>query len=306
MTPNSSTLDDRGQPLFNERFLETLEYLHIIARKILSGQMKAERRSRKKGVSVEFADYRPYTPGDDYRFIDWNVFFRTDHLFLKLFEEEEDLTIYLLLDCSGSIDYGMPYKFHYLRRMAAAVGYLGLANLDRVCLVPFTNTLPESAAQTLPLRGKGKIFRLLRFLEILEAAGPTDLNACLRAFAGSKRKRGLAVVLSDLYDTKGVIPALNSLRYQKFEVFVIHCVSPQETDPELFGDLRLLDAETPRFRDVTLTGRAGQRYREAFDDYCGTIERYCRSRAIGYVRCRTDMPFEDTVVRMLRHEKFLQ
>lgn len=306
MNPIPPSLDDRGQPLFDERFLETLEYLHIIARKILSGQMKAERRSRKKGISVEFADYRPYTPGDDYRFIDWNVFFRTDHLFLKLFEEEEDLTIYLLLDCSGSIDYGMPYKFHYLRRMAAAVGYLGLANLDRVCLVPFTNTLPESASKTLSLRGKGKIFRLLRFLEILEAAGPTDLNACLRAFAGSKRKRGLAVVLSDLYDTKGVIPALNSLRYQKFEVFVIHCVSPQETLPELFGDIRLLDSETQRFRDVTLTGKAMRRYREAFDEYCGTIERYCRSKAIGYVRCRTDMPFEDTVVRMLRHEKFMQ
>ena len=132
------------------------------------------------------------------------------------------------------------------------------------------------------------------------------MNACLRAFAGSKRKRGLAVVLSDLYDTKGVIPALNSLRYQKFEVFVIHCVSPQETLPELFGDIRLLDSETQRFRDVTLTGKAMRRYREAFDEYCGTIERYCRSKAIGYVRCRTDMPFEDTVVRMLRHEKFMQ
>ena len=115
-------LDDRAEPLFNDDFLETLEYLHIIARKILSGQMKAERRSRQKGVSVEFADHRPYSPGDDFRFIDWNVFLRTDNLFLKLFEEEEDLYIYLLLDCSGSVDFGQPYKFHYLRRLAAGYG----------------------------------------------------------------------------------------------------------------------------------------------------------------------------------------
>src|SRR6476660_7996430 len=102
--------DDRTSPLFDDNFLETLEYLHIIARKILSGQLKAERRSRQKGVSVEFADHRPYSPGDDFRFIDWSIFLRTEQLFLKLFEEEEDLHIYLLLDGSGSSDFGMPYK----------------------------------------------------------------------------------------------------------------------------------------------------------------------------------------------------
>lgn len=298
--------DDRNQPLFDDNFLETLEYLHIIARKILSGQMKAERRSRQKGVSVEFADHRPYSPGDDFRFIDWNVFFRTEQLFLKLFEEEEDLYIYLLLDCSGSVDFGIPYKFHYLRRLAAAIGYLGLAGLDRVFLVPFGNSLPKGAMDTLSLRGKGKIFRLLHFLENLKAAGATDLNACMRAFAGSKRKRGLAVLLSDFYDEQGAIPALNALRYQKFEPFVIHCVSPQEANPELLGDLRLLDSESERFRDVTLTEKLLRKYREAFGQYCDQLEHFCRSRAIGYVRCQTDVPFQETIIQMLRREKFLQ
>src|SRR5262245_48585136 len=181
--------DDRDAPLFDDDFLDTLEYLHIIARKILSGQMKAERRSRQKGVSVEFADHRPYSPGDDFRFIDWNVFFRTENLFLKLFEEEEDLYIYLLLDCSGSVDFGMPYKFHYLRRLAAAIGYLGLAGLDRVFVLPFSESLPRGAGSMLTARGKGKVFRLLHFLENLEAAGPTNLSACMKTFAGSKRKR---------------------------------------------------------------------------------------------------------------------
>src|SRR5262245_8135432 len=215
-TPVTTPIDDRTAPVFGNDFLETLEYLHIVARKILSGQMKAERRSRTKGVSVEFADHRPYAPGDDFRFIDWSIFMRTEHLFLKLFEEEEDLHVYLLLDSSGSSDFGMPYKWHYLRRMAAAIGYLGLAGLDRVFVLPFSANLPKGAAQQLALRGKGKVFRLLHFLENIKAAGPTHLGSCLKTFAGSCRKRGLAVVLSDFYDPTA-IAGLNALRYQKFE-----------------------------------------------------------------------------------------
>ena len=304
-TAPSAQSDDRSAPLFDDDFLDTLEYLHIIARKILSGQMKAERRSRQKGVSVEFADHRPYSPGDDFRFIDWNVFFRTDHLFLKLFEEEEDLYIYLLLDCSGSIDFGKPYKFHYLRRLAAAIGYLGLASLDRIFVIPFHQSLPRSAAQQLAARGKGKVFRLLHFLQGLKCAGPTDLANCMKTFAGSRRKRGLAVVLSDFYDP-AAISGLNALRYQKFEVFAIHCVSPQEAQPELLGDLRLQDAETGRFREVTLTEGLLRRYRQTFTDWCTSLEQFCRKSGIGYVRCRTDAPFQDTIIHMLRREKFLQ
>jgi len=300
-----SQLDDREAPLFGDDFLETLEYLHIIARKILSGQMKAERRSRQKGVSVEFADHRPYSPGDDFRFIDWNVFFRTENLFLKLFEEEEDLYIYLLLDCSGSVDFGKPYKFHYLRRLAAAIGYLGLAGLDRVYVLPFSQALPKGAANMLSARGKGKVFRLLNFLEGLTAAGPTNLASCMKTFAGSKRKRGLAVVLSDFYD-EAAIGGLNALRYQKFEVFAIHCISPQEAEPSLLGDLRLHDTETGRFREVTLTESLLRRYREQFEEYCTNLEQFCRKSQIGYVRCRTDVPFQDIIIHMLRREKFLQ
>jgi uncharacterized protein (DUF58 family) len=304
VSPSPAEIDDRAQPLFNDDFLETLEYLHIIARKILAGQMKAERRSRQKGVSVEFADHRPYSPGDDFRFIDWNVFLRTDNLFLKLFEEEEDLYIYLLLDCSGSMDFGIPYKFHYVRRLAAAVGYLGLAGLDRVYLVPFSQSLPKGAAGMLNLRGKGKAFRLLHFLENLKPSGPTNLSACMKTLR-SRRKRGLAVVLSDFYDDAS-IAGLNALRYQKFEVFVIHCVSPQETNPELLGDLRLRDTETDRFRDVTLTENLLRKYRNAFQDYCSSLERFCRPNGIGYVRCRTDAPFQESIIQMLRRERFLQ
>ncbi len=305
--PKTPQANDRDEPLFGDNFLDTLEYLHIIARKILSGQMKAERRSRQKGISVEFADHRPYAPGDDFRFIDWNVFFRTEQLFLKLFEEEEDLHIYLLLDCSGSSDFGIPYKFHFLRRMAAAIGYLGLAGLDRVYVIPFKDSLPRTAGGRLQIRGKGKVFRLLHFLEDLKAEGATNIAACMKTFSSSKAKRGLAVLLSDLYDANGAaIAALNTLRYQKFDVFVVHCVSPQETDPALLGDLRLVDPESERFRDLTLTKGLLQKYRDAFRDYCAEIERFCRSKAVGYIRCRTDCAFQDVVIQMLRREKFLQ
>ncbi|MBN9693065.1 MAG: DUF58 domain-containing protein [Verrucomicrobia bacterium] len=305
--PPSASLpaDDRQAPVFGEDFLSTLEYLHIVARKILSGQMKAERRSRTKGVSVEFADHRPYSPGDDFRFIDWSIFLRTDQLFLKLFEEEEDLHIYLLLDVSGSSDFGVPYKWHYLRRLTAAIGYLGLASLDRVFVIPIGTSLPKGAAQQVALRGKGKVFRLLSFLEGLKASGPTQLGSCLKTFAGSSRKRGLAVVLSDFYDPTA-LAGLNALRYQKFEVFCVQVVSPQETNPELLGDLRLLDAETGRWREVTLTESLLRRYREAYDTWINTLENTCRKNGVGYVRARTDQPFSDTVVTMLRRKKFLQ
>jgi uncharacterized protein (DUF58 family) len=306
MQPAAVAVDDRAEPVFGENFLETLEYLHIIAQKILSGQMKAERRSKQKGVSVEFVDHRPYSPGDDFRFIDWGVFFRTEQLFLKLFEEEEDLHIYLLLDCSNSMDFGMPYKFHYARRLAAAIGYLGLASLDRVFIIPFTDSVPRSASETMRLRGKGKVFRMLDFLESRKPVGRTGMQPALREFGASKRKRGLAVVLSDLYDADGVVNAMNALRFQKFDPYVVHIVSPQEIDPSLLGDVRLLDAESDRFRDVTLTESLLRKYRTTFEEHCDGIERFCRSKEIGYVRCRTDIPFQDAVVHMLRRGRLFQ
>jgi len=298
--------DDRDDPLFPEGFLQRLDYLHLVARKILSGQMKAERRSRKKGVSIEFADHRPYAPGDDFRFIDWNVYFRTDKFFLKLFEEEEDLHVYVLVDESMSMDYGMPYKWHYARRLAAAIGYLALAGQDRVAVLPFSSAIADGAANTLRVRGKGRIYELFRFLEGRETHGPTSINESLRKFALGKHKRGLAVVISDLLDPEGVIKGLGSLYYQKFDLFVVQVVSPQEAEPGLLGDVRLEDSEADLRRDVTLNETMLRRYREVFDGYCRDIEQFCRARELGYMRCRTDVPFDDAVLHMLRRGKLFQ
>jgi uncharacterized protein (DUF58 family) len=299
-------LDDREAPLFPADFLQRLAYLHLIARKVLSGELKAEHRSRKKGASIEFADHRPYSPGDDFRFIDWGVYFRTDNLFLKLFEEEEDLPIYILVDASGSMDFGMPYKWHYARRLAAAIAYLGLASMDRVMVVPFTTALPTRGADWLRLRGKAKIYRLLDFLEGQTAAGETSLTGALTGLARSRHKRGMAIVVSDLYDNEGLFDALNALRYQKFECFVAHIVSPQEAEPGLLGDVRLIDAETNTVREVTLTESMLRAYASRFTEWCGRVETFCRQKEIGYARCRTDIPFDETVVHMLRRGRLFQ
>lgn len=302
----SPIIDDRDAPVFGPEFVDTLEYLHVIARKILSGQLKAERRSKQKGVSVEFMDHRPYSPGDDFRFIDWSVFFRTDQLFLKLFEEQEDLQVYLLFDCSASMDFGMPYKWHYARRMAASIGYLGLAGMDHVHVYPFNDQVRRDPAETLRIRGKGKVFSLLQFLEGMKPNGVTNLDSALTGFARSRHKRGLALIISDLYDAQGVFAAANALRFQKFDPYIIHIVSPQEAAPDLLGDVRLIDGETGRVRDVTLTEKLLRKYRERFTEFCDSVDKFCRSKQIGYARCRTDVPFDDMVVHMLRRGKLLQ
>lgn len=304
--PDITFRDDRADPVFADDFLHKLEYLHIIARKVLSGQLKAEHRSRKKGASIEFADHRPYVPGDDFRFIDWNVYFRTDHLFLKLFEEEEDLPVYILLDATGSMDFGIPYKWHYARRLAAAIAYLGLASMDRVTVMPFTTTLPVHASDMTRLRGKAQVYRLLRFLEGQHAARHTSLGTALTALAASRHKPGLVILVSDLYDESGVFSALDALRFQKFECFVAHVVSPQEASPGLLGDVRLIDAETQAVREVTLTEAMLRAYTARFGSWCDGIAAFCREHAIGYARCRTDIPFDDTVVEMLRRGKLFQ
>ena len=302
----SRKTDDRSDPLFDDEFMKILERLHLIASKIFSGQMKADRRSRHKGVSNEFADYRRYAPGDDFRFIDWSIFFRTENLFLKLFEEERDLHIYLLVDCSNSMDFGQPYKFHYARRLAAAIGYMGLARLDQVEVIPFSSAVPTASTDVLRVRGRGKISQLLEFLTARSTDGVTNMRTAMKSFAAGKHKQGLAIVISDLFDTEGVTDALNFLRVQKFDPYAIHVVSPQDVRPELLGDIQLVDCETRRLRDVTVNESILRAYSSKFEAYCERIETFCRSKEIGYVRCTTDVPFEDTVVHMLRRGRLLQ
>ncbi|MBI2425034.1 MAG: DUF58 domain-containing protein [Candidatus Hydrogenedentes bacterium] len=297
---------DRGEPLFREDFLDTLAYLHVLATKIVQGRMKALRRSRKRGVSAEFADHRAYSPGDDFRFIDWSVFLRTEQLFLRLFEDEEDLVVHILLDCSGSMDAGAPYKFHYARRLAATLAYLALISHDTVQLHCVGAGLGQGAGTSLQVRGRNGARRVLSFLEGLSATGPTDFARSGQQFCTRGFRRGLVILLTDAYDANGMRPCLDALRFGKHEAFLVQIVSPEEAEPGVSGDIRLVDQETGAHRDITVNERTRRRYREAFEGYCRDLQRFCLSKGLGYGRFRTDMPFQDAIVKLLQEGPLLR
>jgi len=289
--------------LFDEAFLKKLEYLHIVSKKVFSGAARAERRSTKTGQGVEFADHRNYAVGDDLRYIDWSVYGRLDKLLLRLFEEEEDLWIYFLLDASASMGFGEPPKFDYARRVVAALAYVGLANLDRVSVAPFNDGL---GARLDPTRGKAQVFKVLEFLRGARAGGMTSTAAALQAFVHRSKRRGLAVLVSDLYDPAGYEEGLNYLRFHKFEPYVIHLLDPAEARPALRGDLELVDAETGALRAVTVTPRVLQRFARAHEAYLRRAEEFARTHAVPYFRAPLDVPFEELVLRIFRAGGFVK
>ncbi|MCC6749807.1 MAG: DUF58 domain-containing protein [Deltaproteobacteria bacterium] len=289
--------------LFNEEFLKKLEYLHIVSRKLFSGLNRAERRTRKVGSGVEFADYRDYAAGDDFRYLDWNVYGRMDRLLLRLFEEEEDLHIYFLLDTSDSTQLGQPPKLHYGMQIAAALAYVGLANLDRVSVVTFADGLRDRLA---PARGKGRIFKVFEFFRNVEPGGQTRLAASLRAFVHQNKRRGLAVLISDFYDPAGYEEGLNLLRHNRFEPLVIHLHDPREARPSLVGDLQLIDCETGEVRELTVSPRLLKAYAAEYERYCAELQEHCTKKQIPFFRADTQLPFDDLVLRIFRRGGFLK
>lgn len=287
---------------FDSDFLKKLEYLYIVSKKIFAGRIKAERRSTRRGVSVEFADYRNYTAGDDFRYIDWNAFARLDELLLKLYEECEDLHIYFLVDASQSMTYGELPKLIYAKRVAAALAYIGLSNLDRIGITAFNTTdmnrLPTE-------RGKGKIFTVLNFLDQIDGTGETDLENAFHNFVHMTKRRGLVVLISDLFDPKGFTAGLNMLKFQKHDLFVIHIIDEKEAEPNLLGDYHLVDVETDQLRPVTINENHIKRYQALFKKYCDDLDRYCTQREISIVRTMTKAPFEELILRIFRMGGFV-
>lgn len=282
---------------FDPQFLKKLELLSILSKKVFKGRIKGERRSLRKGTSVEFADYRNYAMGDDFRYIDWNIYGRLDRLFLKLFEEEEDLFIYLLLDRSKSMDFGNPKKIDYAKRVTAALGYIGLAKMDRVAATSFSSGIKENFR---PTRGRGEIFRLFDFLSRIEAEGETLMTAALKEYVLNERRAGLAVVISDFLSTDGYEDALKYLLSKRFDIFVLHLLSPEEQEPDFRGDLRLVDSETGEVREISLGEGTMRGYRNVLRSFCNGLKSYCRQRGITYVRAGTQVPFEELILKYLR------
>lgn len=289
--------------LFDDEFQRKLETLAIVSRRVFAGRMRAERRSKKKGSGLEFADHRNYVPGDDFRFVDWGIYQRFGRLLVRLYEEEEDLSIYFLVDCSTSMGFGDGAKFDQARRLAAALAYVGLANLDRVTLVGIADTLVSRIPTT---RGKGRIFKVFRALSEMEPTGQTDLQEALRTFVAQHKRRGLAVLISDLYDPAGFERGINVLRYNKFEPYVLHIVDEREARPNLRGDVRVYDCETGDEREVTVTEKVLERMEAAYRSYRRDVELFCSKNQVPYFSADARAPFDELVLSVFRRGGFLR
>lgn len=285
--------------LFDEATLRQLEQLTLIADKVRIGVMKGDRRSSKRGTSIEFADYRDYTRGDDLRRLDWNVFARLERPFIKLLEEEEDLAVHLLVDSSGSMEWPDDAfnKARYALRLAGALGHIALTTGDQV-VVSLLNS--KNNQQWGPYRGQQNSLRLLNFLETGQMGGVTDINLSLRQYAQRGRRPGLLFLISDLLSPNGYREGVTALLSRGFEVGLIHLLSPDEVQPAAAGDLKLVDVETGQDAEITLDASALRSYRERLAEWQGEIAAFCNGRGVHYIPVITDMPWEKLILQTLR------
>ncbi len=283
--------------LFDEAFQKRLEGLALMSRRLQSAGLRAERPSKKAGSGVEFADYREYSAGDDLRHVDWNAYARSERLLLRLHEEEEDLCVYLLVDSSASMGLGSPSKLDYAKQLTAALAYVSLSHLDRVALL----ALADGVVSSLPaMRGKQRIFSVFAFLRPLTAQGRTDLAAAATNFVAAHKRRGVVVLVSDLYDFAGWQTAISTLRYAKFEPYVLQLVDASDEDPGLGGDIELIDAETGEARALTVTPALLQRVRAARQRHERAVAAFCAQKQVPYFALDTRVTPQDAVLRILR------
>ena len=294
--------NDLDPTVFDEGFLRQLERLLLLLRSPVRGGLKGGRRSVKRGQSVEFADYRDYTLGDDLRQLDWNVYARLEKLFVKLFVEEEDVTITLLLDASASMATGRPEKLLFAKRAAAALGYIGLASEDRIAVSALGGR--ASRRQT-ALRGSGRVFRLLSNLSAIQpAVGPTDLVAAARHAAAQLHGRGVVVLMSDLLDP-AADRVIRELAATRSELIILHILSPDEIDPQLEGDLRLVDTETGIGVDITADLATLDAYRSRLAAWKESFADLAARRRASYVDLSSDVPLNDLIFAELRRRRVL-
>jgi uncharacterized protein (DUF58 family) len=282
---------------FDQEFLKKLEYLRILSKLLVRGRIRGERRTKKTGSGVEFADYRNYTPGDDFRYIDWNIYARLSKVLLRLYEEEEDLFIYILLDSSASMGMGEPSKLDYGIQIAAALSYIGIANLDRVGIESFSDSEYSGIE---PARGRGHIFRIFRFLEKISSHGLTNINNAIKSFVTRNKRRGVCIFLTDLYDTETWRDGLSLLRYSHFETFLFHLIDTREFSPPVLGDVRIVDCETDEPMDVTISHGLLDAYREMLELHLKNVEDFSLKNEIVYFCPPIQMPFDELILNVLR------
>ena len=282
--------------VFDQQFLASLERLSLQARKIIAGKHSGERRSPNKWSSVEFADFRNYSSGDDFRHIDWNAYARSERLFLKLFMEEQDLLLTIFIDLSQSMDWGEPSKARMAKQIAAAFAYLALTSFDRVAIGCCSDNLRVYLP---PLRGRAALKRVWDFIAGLPCEGNTDLNKSLQDFGRYARGGGMSLVISDFMSPSGYEEALKYLQYLKQDVVVLQLLAPDEINPPLNGDLRLVDCESGEAREVTVTPLVLKAYQRKLQEYNEAIRNFCYQRNFGYLQLSSSDPLEDIILRSL-------
>lgn len=280
--------------LTDPEFIRRLESLYLLARKVLSGSLQAERRSSKKGTGITFADYAEYHLGADYRSIDWRVFARFENLVVKLFEIEEDATIYVLLDCSRS----MTTKFDYARKLAAALGYIALNCLDRLAVYQFSESLEPAL---MPCRGRGNV---VKFLTALEAAEPTatasDFGTCCRVFQARHQRRSVVIAISDFLFPGGFEEGLRYLQWHKHDVYCLQVLNEDDTHCRFKGDIELECVESGSRQKLTVSRREAAMYEQAVIDWNQQLSKSCAAHGIGLASTTPNVPFEEVIQDILR------
>jgi uncharacterized protein (DUF58 family) len=320
--------------LLTPELLRRLDQFQLLAARRAKSSLKGERRSRSRGLSVEFADYRNYVAGDDLRYLDWNLYGRLDRLFLKLYEEERELPVRLFLDASESMTFGDPRKFDFARQIAAAIGYVALCGFDRVSVIPFPNaecgmrnaeygtrnaesasSAATSADNLQPatgnlelaargalrsVRGKKSAMPFFQNLSALTATGPANLNEVLRRGALEARQAGLAVVLSDFLDPAGYETGLNALVGRGFQVDLVQVLAPEELNPSTYGDLRLVDSESGAQQEVTFGRFRLKAYQQTVQAFIQRLHEFCSAHGIGFFSASSDTDLEELLLKRLR------
>ncbi len=295
--------NSESEPDIDDAFLGRLRRVALASQRRLTSGVTGEHASPRRANALEFADYRTYAPGDDFRRVDWNAYLRLGHLFVKLADAPERMTLHLLLDGSRSMAWGHPDKFSYARRVAIGLAYVALAHMDAANLLVLSGRDCRRLSQ---LESTSATAAMVRSVNSVVPAGATDLNAALGSFANLGNHSGVAVLITDLLSPTGYQQGLERLYRASLRPLLIHLLSPQELSPSLEGDMELQDVETGDTIQVSIDWETLTRYQRWLREWLCEIEQFCARRGITYVRAETTQPIEELLLDRLRREKVLR
>lgn len=283
--------------IFDSSFRRSCEFLNDTARRQWGHRFLGRRVNWRSAGGADFIGHSDYTSGDDIRYVDWQICARHDELVTRQFRGSEDRYVYFLLDCSAGMRLGEPSKFDTARRLAAALGYMAVAIGDGVTVAAISNRLLfESPA----VRGKHQLHRLYRFLdEQTIDDSQVNLQAAVDGFIHDRPRRGVAVVLSDLFDPAGFEQAVDRLAKRGFEPFLLQVVSDFDAAPDLTGGVKLLEAGGRRVRRADLDAIDLKNYASVYRDFNTACRRYCARRSFGIVQTRSSTPYQQAVLRII-------